>query len=239
MRAACSSASPLARLSCSPRREVVDMHDHYGNPEHIRDYIELMEGADRAAWQKPDEVIAALALRPRHTVAEIGAGPGYFSLRIARAAGHVFAAEADPRMLPVLRDRIAASGARNVTPVFALREDPLLPARSCDLILMVNTFHHMPSPAEYLRRLAGALKSGGRLANIDFVEGELPVGPDPAHKISREQFLRVAEEAGFALEREETFLLYQYFLVLRKTSARAARASGARRAARRARPRGR
>jgi ubiquinone/menaquinone biosynthesis C-methylase UbiE len=215
------------------------MHDHYGNPEHLRDYVERMEGADRAAWQKPDEVIAALALRRRHTVAEIGAGPGYFSLRIARAAGHVFAAEADPRMLPVLRDRIAASGARNVTPVFALREDPLLPPRSCDLILMVNTFHHMPSPAEYLRRLSRALKSGGRLANIDFREGELPVGPEPAHKISREHFLRVAEEAGFTLQQEETFLPYQYFLVfLKATGRRAARASGARRATRRARPRG-
>jgi ubiquinone/menaquinone biosynthesis C-methylase UbiE len=191
------------------------MHDHYGNPEHLRDYLERMEGADRAAWQKPDEVVAALALRPGDTVAEIGAGPGYFSLRIARVVAHVFAVEVDPRMLPVLRDRVAASGARNVTPVFALREDPLLPPQSCDLILMVNTFHHMPAPAEYLRRVSRALKSGGRLVNVDFVKGELPVGPDPAHKLSREQFLGVAAEAGLALAGEETFLPYQYFLLLR------------------------
>jgi ubiquinone/menaquinone biosynthesis C-methylase UbiE len=188
------------------------MHDHYGNPDHLRDYIERMEGPDRAEWQKPDEVVAALSLRPADTVAEIGAGPGYFSLRIARRVEHVFAVEADPRMLPVLRDRIAVSGVRNVTPVFALQEDPLLPPRSCDLILMVNTFHHMPSPVEYLRRTSRALKSGGRVVNVDFHEGELPVGPEPAHKISREQFVRTAGEAGLALAGEETFLPYQYFL---------------------------
>ena len=190
------------------------MHDPYGNPEDLRHYLERMESPDRAAWQKPDEVIAALALRRGDTVAEIGAGPGYFTLRIARVVAHVFAVEVAPRLLPVLRDRIVASGARNVTPVFALREDPLLPPQSCDLILMVNTFHHMAAPADYLRCASRALRSGGRLVNVDFVKDELPMGPDPAHKLSREEFLAAAAEAGLALAREETFLPYQYFLLL-------------------------
>ena len=118
-------------------------------------------------------------------------------------------------MLPVLRDRIATSRLRNVTPVFGLSEDPLLPPRMCDMVLMVNTFHHMHTPADYLRRIAQALRAGGRIVNVDFHEGELPVGPEPGHKLSRAQFLDVASQAGLELAAEETFLPYQYFLQLR------------------------
>jgi ubiquinone/menaquinone biosynthesis C-methylase UbiE len=192
-------------------------HDQYGNPDDLRDYLDRLESSERAEWQKPDEVIAALGLRPGAVVGEIGAGPGYFSLRLARAVGekgHVFALEADPRMLVVLRDRIKAASAFNITPVFPLKEDPLLPPASCDLALIVNTFHHVPDAVGWLRRLRRAMKPGGRVVNIDFLEGDLPIGPSPEHKVSREDFLRAAGEAGLRLDREETFLPYQYFLVL-------------------------
>ena len=192
-------------------------HDPYGNPHDLEEYLHRLEGEDRAVWQKPDEVVAALALRPGDVACEIGAGPGYFSLRLARAVGergHVFAVEAHPRMLEVLRDRIAAAGVANVTPILALQADPLLPPSSCDLALIVNTFHHFPDGAAYLRRLARALKPGGRIVIVDFHERELPVGPPPEHKLSREAFLRVAGEAGLKLDREETFLPWQYFLTL-------------------------
>ncbi|HEY5675360.1 MAG TPA: methyltransferase domain-containing protein, partial [Myxococcales bacterium] len=96
-------------------------HDHdrdrYRNPADLEEYLQRLEGKERAGWQKPDEVVAALALRPFDTACEIGAGPGYFALRLARAAGHVFAVEVHPRMLEVLRERIAAAGVCNVTPV--------------------------------------------------------------------------------------------------------------------------
>jgi ubiquinone/menaquinone biosynthesis C-methylase UbiE len=192
-------------------------HDRYGNPEDLEDYLQRLEGSDRASWQKPDEVVAALSLRPGSTACEIGAGPGYFSLRLARAVGlhgHVFAVEAHPRMLEVLRERIAAARVSNLTPVFALAEDPLLPPSCCDLALIVNTFHHVPDGAAYLRRIVRALKPGGRVVNIDFREGDLPVGPSPEHKLSREAFLRVAQRSGLRLLGEQTFLPYQYFLIL-------------------------
>ncbi len=193
-------------------------HDRYGNPEDLEEYLERLEGSDRAAWQKPDEVVAALSLRPGDTACEIGAGPGYFSLRLARAVGehgHIFAVEAHPRMLEVLRERIGAARVSNVTPVFALVEDPLLPPASCDLALIVDTFHHFPDGVAYLRTIVRTLKPGGRVVNIDFREGELPVGPPPEHKVSREAFLRVAHQVGLLLESEQTFLPYQYFLILR------------------------
>ena len=189
-------------------------HDHYGNPKDRAEYLDRLEGPERAAWQKPDEVVAALGLHAGQVACEIGAGPGYFSLRLAYAAGHVFAVEVAPPMLEVLRERLLAAGARNVTPVLALQDDPLLPDACCDLALIVNSFHHFPGGAAYLRRLRGALKPGGRIVNIDFHDRELPIGPPPEMKISRDAFLRLAEAAGLRLAREHTFLPWQYFLEL-------------------------
>lgn len=191
-------------------------HDSYGNPEHLSDYLEKLESPDRRAWQKPDEVMAALRIPKGATACEVGGGTGYFSLRLARAVGgqgHVFAVDASPPLLSELRDRIAREGIRNVTPVLSLPGDPLLPPTSCDLALMVNTFHHFPDKTDYLRRLANALRPGGRVALIDFHEHELPVGPPPEQKVSRTAALEHGRAAGFALEREEAFLPYQYFLV--------------------------
>src|SRR6267378_5705350 len=166
---------------------------------------------------KPDEVVRALGLRPGQAACDVGAGPGYFSLRLARAvgeAGHVYAVDVEPRILAVLRERVRSSNARNVTPVLSLPDDALLPAASCDLILIVDTYHHFPDGPEYLRRLMRALRPGGRIANVDFHKRELPVGPPPEHKVAREAFLADAAAAGLRLVQEHTFLPYQYFVVL-------------------------
>jgi len=191
--------------------------DHHGNPADLEGYIARMEEPSRAAWQKPDEVVRALGLRPGQTACDVGAGPGYFSLRLARAvgeAGHVYAVDVEPRILAVLRDRVRSSDARKVTPVLSLPDDALLPATSCDVILIVDTYHHFPDGPAYLRRLSRALRPGGRVANVDFHKRELPVGPPLEHKVAREAFLADATAAGLRLVQEHTFLPYQYFVVL-------------------------
>lgn len=192
---------------------------HHGNPGELEAYIALLEEPARAEWQKPDEVVAALALEPGQVACDIGAGPGYFSLRLARAAGNagqVFAVDVEPRMIELLRTRLEASGVRNVTPVLALPDDPLLPPAACDLILIVDTYHHFPDGPAYLRRLARSLRPGGRIVNIDFQKRELPLGPPVDRKISREAFLADARAAGLKLAGEKEFLPYQYFLILAK-----------------------
>src|SRR5437899_939453 len=91
--------------------------DRYGNPEHLRDYLDKLESSERKEWQKPDEVIAALRLARGAVACEIGGGSGYFSLRLARAVGEdgqVFAVDAAPALLAVLIDRIARERIRNV-----------------------------------------------------------------------------------------------------------------------------
>jgi len=191
---------------------------HHGNPEHLDEYIAKMEDPSRDAWQKPDEVLRALALADGQTACDIGAGPGYFALRMARAVGakgRVFAVDVEPRILSALRDRIAKAGVKNVTPVLALDGDPLLPPSSCDLILIVDTFHHFPDGVAYLQRLVEALRPGGRIVNIDFHKRELPVGPPVEHKVSRDEFAEQAKRAGLEIAGEPSFLPYQYFVILK------------------------
>lgn len=192
--------------------------DRHGNPEDFAAYLAKLEGPDRAAWQKPDEVVAALGLRPGAIACDLGTGPGYFALRLGKAvgpAGRVYAIDVEPRMLALLRERAAGAGLENVRPILAVEGEPALPPEACDAILVVNTFHHFHDGPAALRALAGRLAPGGRLVNVDFHAGDLPVGPPPDHKVSREDFLGAAAEAGLEVVEERAFLPYQYFIALR------------------------
>ncbi|WP_242361604.1 MULTISPECIES: class I SAM-dependent methyltransferase [unclassified Anaeromyxobacter] len=191
--------------------------DRHGNPEDLDAYLARLEDPSRVEWQKPDEVVAALGLRPGAVACDAGAGPGYFALRLARAvgpSGRVYAIDVEPRMIALLEERARAAGIANVHPLLA-PEGEGLPPEPCDAILVVNTFHHFPDGPGYLRRLSERLAPGGRIVNVDFHAGELPVGPPPDHKVSREDFLAAARAAGLAVAAERTFLPYQYFLELR------------------------
>ena len=190
----------------------------YGNPADLRAFIRRQTDPGRARWQKPDAVVRALALRRGQVVADIGAGPGFFTLRLARVvgpAGLVYAVDPEPAVLDVLRERLGRSRVRNVTPVLARADDPMLPAGRCDLALVVNSYHHVPHGPAFLRRLTQALTRGGRIVNIDFAMRDTPVGPPVEHRIARERFLQEAARAGLDLVAEHLFLPYQYFLVLR------------------------
>ncbi len=181
-------------------------------------YIASLEEPGRAEWQKPDEVIRALKLRSDQTLCDVGSGPGYFALRAARrleASGWVYAEDVEATMLDALRDRVSQARLSNVTPILGMPDDPLLPRAACDVILVVNTYHLFPNGPAFLRRLAKSLTAGGRLVNIDFHRRETPQGPVLARRVARETFLLDARRASFDLVGEETFLPYQYFLVLK------------------------
>jgi len=192
-------------------------HHNHGNPDDLGRYLSRMLAEDRAEWQRPGEVVAALGLRAGDTVGEVGSGPGYFTVLLARAVGPtgmVLAAEVSPEILAVLRRRLAEAGASNVTPLLARPEAPPFSPGSCDRILVVNTFHHFPDGAGYLRSLAACLRPGGRILNVDFHKRELPVGPPLEQTVSRQEFLEAAERAGLRLVEERDFLPHQYFLLL-------------------------
>src|SRR5208283_3910262 len=160
--------------------------DHHGNPVDLDEYIARLDDPARDEWQRPDVVLNALGITRTSVVCDVGAGTGYFALRLAKRAAQVYAVDVEPQLLVLLRDRVSSAGLQNVTPVLGLPHDPLIPSAACDLILIVNVFHHVPDKAAYLRRLQAGLRPGGRLALIDFHKRELPVGPPVDHKFARE-----------------------------------------------------
>jgi ubiquinone/menaquinone biosynthesis C-methylase UbiE len=191
--------------------------DPHGNPHDFDQYLAKLEDPERLAWQRPDEVVAALGLRPGDVTCDVGVGPGYFALRMARSvgpAGRVHAVDVEPRMLEILARRVAETGLGNVRPILAREGEPGLPPEACAAILTVNTFHHFPDRPNALARLAGRLAPGGRLAVVDFHDRETPVGPPVDHRVSREAFLADARAARLEVVREETFLPYQWFFLV-------------------------
>jgi ubiquinone/menaquinone biosynthesis C-methylase UbiE len=179
-------------------------------------YIAMLEGPARDAYQKPDEVVLALGLKPGETVADIGSGSGYFTLRLARAVGetgHVYGVDIDPDLVRYLNRRIRDSGMRNVQTVLSEPDDPLLPDRSIDRFLIVDTWHHIENQERYLALMKKLLKPGGQIVMIDYQKRELPVGPPMTMKIARTDLVRQMLDNGFRLVKEHTFLPYQYFLV--------------------------
>lgn len=217
-----SAACGPALLAQPPAQHPRDGHaGRHGNPADLASYVARLADPQRDAWQKPDEVVRALGLAPGQTACDVGAGPGYFTLRLAAAVGprgRVYAVDVEAQILAALQQRLSQGGVRNVTPVLSVADDPLLPEASCDVVLVVDTYHHFPDPPAYLKRLAGLLRPGGRVVNIDYHKRPTPVGPPLEHRVAREDFLRDAAGAGLRLVAEPTFLEHQYFLVLQPGS---------------------
>ncbi len=131
------------------------------------DYSQLFT---RAGWQRPDRVIETLALQPGDQVADIGAGEGWFSFRLADAVGpdgRVYAVDVDPEAVQAVEDEARRRGYANVVAVLAKPEDPLLPDRAIDLAFLCNSYHHIENRGPYLERLRGDLAPGARVAVID------------------------------------------------------------------------
>jgi len=170
----------------------------------------------RDAWQKPSALVDALGLRTGMTVAEIGAGTGYLLRYLAAAVGAegaVFLADIEPSLVAHIRARAEREKAANVIPVLASKDHPRLPAKSVDVILFLDTYHHIDERLVYLRNLHRFLKPGGKVAIVDWRKEPLPVGPPVDHKIAQRHVVEEMEEAGFKLTGMPLQLPYQYFLL--------------------------
>lgn len=204
---------------------VGDGHAHRGGHAHAttpfadtKDYIAHLEKEDRAAWQKPDDVVASLGLKGSETLVDLGAGSGYFTFRFAGALpqGKVVAVDIDPAMLEHMRRRSEASGIGNIEVVQAGPDDPRVPARP-DVVFMCNVLHHVEQPAPWLARVTSAMASGARLVIIEFKMGKLPMGPPDAMKIPGPDVIALARGAGCELIRQNTSLLpYQDVFIFAK-----------------------
>lgn len=185
---------------------------HQHHPPSSGEYAKVLEDPARDEWQKPHEVVMALGLRPTDTIADIGAGTGYFARRFANHAGRVYAVDIDKELLATVQ-KTAPS---NVSVVQAVPDDPRLPDKSVDIIFFCDVLHHIENRAAYYPKLAKALKPGGRIVVIDFYKKELPVGPPPSMKLSDDEVIAEFRRAGFTLANRLDILPYQYYLFFEK-----------------------
>ena len=153
----------------------------------------------RDAWQRPEEVLDALNLQPTIHIADLGAGTGYFSVRIARRMpeAKLFAVDIEPDMVRYLRDRAQREQLGGLIAVLGTAESPNIP-EPVDLILVVDTYHHIDHRVAYFARLKQLLRPNGRLAVVDF-KADSPAGPPPEHRISPGKLTSELDTAGYAL----------------------------------------
>ncbi|MEL6772477.1 MAG: class I SAM-dependent methyltransferase [Bacteroidota bacterium] len=177
-----------------------------------------LERPDRERTERPDLVIEGLALLSNYTVADVGAGTGYFTFRIAEAVpqGRVFAVDIQPEMLAIIEQRQEDLGVDNITRVLGTESSPELPADTLDATLLVDAYHEFAYPKEMLAAIFAATKPGGKLVLIEY-RGEDPTVPiKPLHKMTEAQVRLEVEAAGFQFVANRDFLPQQHFLVFEK-----------------------
>ncbi len=202
-----------ANAQDAAKRDQHQMHELHNDP---KSYIGALEDPKRDAYQKPHEVLTALNIKPGEVIADIGAGSGYFSLKLAHFVGDkgkVYAVDVSPDMVRYLNRRIRETKASNVVTILADNDDPLLADRSVNRFFICDVWHHVENQTKYLSLMKKMLKPGGEIVMIDFHKKELPFGPPMQMKIAREDMIKQLEANGFRLSKEHTFLPYQYFLV--------------------------
>jgi ubiquinone/menaquinone biosynthesis C-methylase UbiE len=187
-----------------------DYMEHHFDP---KESAKSFDDPARDTWQLPDRVIAALNLKPGQIVADIGAGTGYFSVRLAKSkvAPKVYASDIEPSMVSYLRERAAKESLNNMIAVQAAADQPNLP-EPVDLVLIVDTYHHIGDREAYFRKLAKSLKPGGRVAIIDF-KPDSPDGPPKEFRFPLEKFKSEMGKAGYKLAVQHDFLPRQQFLI--------------------------
>jgi SAM-dependent methyltransferase len=190
-------------------------HTHAHDFGDAEKWAAVFDDPKRDAWQKPHEVIQALALKPDAVIADIGSGTGYFAVRFAHMVpkGKVYGLDIEPGMVKFLAERAKREGLRNLISAKAEPGDARLPEKA-DLVVFVDVYHHLEDRQRYFSRLRDSLRPGGRVAVIDF-RMDSPVGPPRAARIEPGKVKAELTKAGYALDREHAFLPNQYFLVFR------------------------
>ena len=193
-------------------------------PWDIDTYIQKLERPERDEYQQPAKVIEALNIAHGMVVADVGAGSGYFTRRLARAVGdtgQVIAVDVEQKMLDYNQQELEKLGiADRARFILAKPNDPSLTENSVDLAFLCNAYHHVGHHVEYFTTIKSALTPNGRVVIVDFYHDERSgkLGFSKHHLVPREQVIKNMEQAGYSLSKEHTFLPRQYFLEFIKTN---------------------
>jgi ubiquinone/menaquinone biosynthesis C-methylase UbiE len=178
-----------------------------------------LERSEREKEEAPEAAVAALGLKPGMTVADLGAGTGYYSRRMARKvgpAGRVYAVDIQPEMLELLRQKADAAGLTNIVTVQGTAKDPRLPAGSLDLVIMVDVYHELAWPHEVMQALLTSLRPGGRIAFLEYRAEDPRVPIKPLHKMTEAQVRKEAEAHGLEWIETVRSLPWQHLVLFRK-----------------------
>ena len=195
-----------ATLSAAPQQ-----HSRLFRPEQLG----TLEGPDRDVWQRPDQVMDKLLIAEGSVVADLGAGGGWFTMRLANRVGPngiVYAEDVQPPMIESITRRTARANVRNVRTVLGTSTDPRLPG-PVDAVLIVDAYHEFEQPIMMLANVARSLKPEGRIGILEFKKDGWGPGPLMDERMDPERIVRDAQAAGLRLLSRETFLRYQYMLV--------------------------
>lgn len=215
--AGCGSSPPPPAKAPVSDAAAPHGHTHHGQGLHHRfdgaeGWAKVFDAPDRDAWQKPETVLDALALTPKSLVADVGAGTGYFSVRIAKRApeGKIFAIDVEADMVRYLAERGKREGLTGLHAGKAEPDDPKIP-EPVDAILVVDTLHHIDHREAYFTKLRKSLRPGGRVVIVDF-KRDATMGPPPEHRRTPEDVVATAAHAGL-VKSSELALPQQYVLV--------------------------
>ncbi|HUR20804.1 MAG TPA: class I SAM-dependent methyltransferase [Vicinamibacterales bacterium] len=177
-----------------------------------------LDRPERESEEQPTRAVDALRLKSGMTVADVGAGSGYYTVRLARAVGRtgqVYATDLQPGMLELIRARLTREKLGNVTLIQGTATDPRLPDATFDMVLLVDVYHELSGPQEFIARLKKSLKPDGRLVLIEFRGEDANVPILPVHKMTVSQIRDELASGGFAIERVIDVLPWQHIVILK------------------------
>jgi cyclopropane fatty-acyl-phospholipid synthase-like methyltransferase len=192
--------------------------EHNSANEHmhqssVQDLIERFESPERDAYQQPDKVLKYLKGIQGKTIIDIGAGSGYFSVKLAENGAKVIAADVDDEFLDYINNRIDKDKLKNIETRKIPYDSPNLKENEVDMALIVNTYHHIENRPEYFSKVKLGTKSNGELVIIDFFKIDLPIGPSKNHKLSIDDVIEELKIAGYtSFDINVDLLPYQYII---------------------------
>lgn len=187
--------------------------NEYMHSSSTEELIERFESPERDAYQQPDRVLEYLGDLDGKKIMDIGAGSGYFSLKLADKGAQVIAADVDDKFQEIIKKRIEENKIENIELRKIPYDSPNLTDAEVDKVLIVNTYHHIENRVDYFKKVKQGIKSDGELVVIDFFKKEIPVGPPTNHKVDLETVKKELKEAGFAqLDVNVDLLQYQFII---------------------------